>query len=249
MGNYKRSSGVVSTIIIAILSVYLILFGAGIYLNDAVFEYNAIAIGAILIIFGVILMTKFFMNEEYKNPTNYGFSLGVMLLLIGGFVILNTKAIVRYTPAYVGIIILVLGIVVLQHAFAMKFMESKSFASSLIFSILIIISAVLILLDVQGIASSMDIFFSALCVCCGILCIVSMICIKVSAKNFATRLNIKYERMMEERPDSYAEYSAPKTSEKKKSDEMEDSNVNANVTVNTNDILVENAVADDCFEE
>ncbi|MCR5415531.1 MAG: DUF308 domain-containing protein [Pseudobutyrivibrio sp.] len=105
------------------------------FISQLVYSFLILALGILFICFGVYHMIKYFFNQEYTKVSNYGFTTGVLLLIIGSLFIFQANEISTYIDTIVCLISIVLGAVMLQQSFALFHIRRPSWFIGLIFGI------------------------------------------------------------------------------------------------------------------
>jgi len=113
----------------------------------AVYSFSVLCIGILFICFGAYYMIKYFFNQEYKKVSNYGFTMGVILIIIGAIVIFKADSIASFIDGLVCIIGVIFGAIMLQQSFALFHMERGSWFISLILGLATIGCSIYFLLD------------------------------------------------------------------------------------------------------
>lgn len=136
--------GITAHIITALL---FLAMGIALLVTNAAFIYNLVytclvaAAGILLIIFGAFFMIKYFFSQEFKRVTNYSFTQGVILIIIGALIIFKADSLSNFIDAIVCLAGAVLGAVMLQQSFALFHLKRKTWILILIFGLAAIASS------------------------------------------------------------------------------------------------------------
>ena len=116
----QKGIGLGTGMIIGIAIIY-ILFGLAIEFVPQFKEIYIIYIaGAIFVVFGIIMIVKYFLTGSYRDIGKYGFSAGVLCVLIGVMLLVRTSEIAAYFSLFLGICILLTAVIKLQNAVDLK---------------------------------------------------------------------------------------------------------------------------------
>ena len=95
-----------------------LLIGILLFVNPVGFTSGILmAVGGILLVSGVISMIRYFNTEPVQAAMEQNFSKGLLMLLLGGFLVLRTQRVIALFPLLThlyGVAILVIGVVKLQ---------------------------------------------------------------------------------------------------------------------------------------
>lgn len=103
------------------------------FISTLVYSFSVLGVGILFIIFGAWYMIKYFFNHEYIKISNYGFTMGVILVIIGALFIFKSSDLSTYIDVLVCLIGIVLGAVMLQQSFALFHIQRGTWFLSLIF--------------------------------------------------------------------------------------------------------------------
>lgn len=95
---------------------------------------------------GIYAIVRYFLSNGFADDQNYGFSIGVFLVVLGILGFIKTKQIVEFFPVALSILALVYGVIVLQDALDLKRMESTWWYGSLGGAIAIHVVAIIVLI-------------------------------------------------------------------------------------------------------
>ncbi|GEM_PF-3547485 len=112
-----------------------------------VYSFSVLTIGVLFICFGAYYMIKYFFNHEFARITHYGFTMGVILVIIGAVVIFKADTISGFIDAGVCLIGVVLGAVMLQQSFALFHIQRGTWFLSLLFGLAAIGASIYFLLQ------------------------------------------------------------------------------------------------------
>lgn len=149
-GNGKKSVGIGTGFVIGISVIY-ILFGLAMLFVPQFKEVYIIYIaGAILVIYGIILIVKYFMTGSYRDIGKYGFSIGVLSILVGVCMFVRSDQISPYFSLFLGACILLTSVIKLQNAVDLKSIGNRAWFVFLIIAIVFLAASIAIVLDPMG---------------------------------------------------------------------------------------------------
>lgn len=154
-GQEKVSAGVGTGtgLVIGIAAIYILFGLAMLYLPKFQAKCLIYIVGAVLIVYGAVLVAKYFIVKEYRILGKYGFTVGVVSALVGGCLLLRSKDIAPYLFLFLGICIFITSVLKLQTALDLRGIRNKGWWIFLVIAVLFLAASVLILLDPKNIAS------------------------------------------------------------------------------------------------
>jgi len=117
------------------------------FIEKLVYSFSVLGIGILFIIFGVYYMIKYFFNHEFVRVSNYGFTMGVILMIIGSVIIFKADHISSFIDALVCLIGFIFGAIMLQQSFALFHMQRFTWFISLVLGAATIASSVYLLME------------------------------------------------------------------------------------------------------
>ncbi len=111
------------------------------------YSCSVLAGGILFICFGAYYMLKYFFNHEYTRVSNYGFTMGVILVIIGSAFIFKANYISGFIDVIVCIIGGLFGAIMLQQTFALFHMQRGTWIITLLFGAATIAASVYMLLN------------------------------------------------------------------------------------------------------
>ncbi len=145
----QDNPNVVGNIAIVFMSILLIAVGCIMLFTDAVrMIYFCYGAGACLLVWGIWMISRYFLHKEFQRTTNYGFSVGTLVVILGAIDLIRAQDIADSIPNYLGILVLIEGVVMLQNTVQLKNLHGDLWIVSLIFSLLSVAGSVVILLDI-----------------------------------------------------------------------------------------------------
>lgn len=135
---------------IGIAVVYLLFGLAMLFVPQFQEKYIIYIAGLIFLICGVIMIVKYFMAASYNDLGNYGFSGGVLCILLGICQLVRTQQIAGYLPIFLGVCILLTAVIKLQNAVDLKSLHNGGWPVFLIIALAFLAAAVLVILNPDG---------------------------------------------------------------------------------------------------
>ena len=203
MKNWKKTRdnvpNVAGNIAIVFASLLLIALGGVMLFTDQVktiyFCYGA---GGCLLVWGIWLISRYFLRKEFQQTTNYGFSVGTLVVILGAVDLIRAKDIAASLSVYIGFVILVEGVVMLQNTVQLKNLRGKLWVVSLVFSLVSEAAAVVILLDVKHIISRYVDVLYVIQIAVGCFALLCLCFVGIRTKRFHKDANRDMERNLEE---------------------------------------------------
>ncbi len=187
---------IVASLVYLALGICLLVLDANL-ISKIAYSFSVLAIGILFICFGAWYMIKYFFNHEYIKISNYGFTTGVILVIIGAVSIFQANYISAFIDALVCLIGVVLGAVMLQQSFALFHIQRGVWFLSLIFGIVTIGSSIYFLMVPQKFFERNVITCSYL-IAIGALSLFSLLLMAIGLHDHKKDSNRNYSRIMED---------------------------------------------------
>lgn len=169
------------------------------FISNLVYSFSVLGVGILFIIFGAWYMIKYFFNHEFIKISNYGFTMGVILVIIGALFIFKANSISTFIDALVCLIGIVLGSVMLQQSFALFHIQRGTWFISLLFGILAIgFSIFFIITPIQFFSG--DLYACIYLIAIGALSLFSLILMAIGLNDHKKDARRIYNRNMEDAP-------------------------------------------------
>ncbi|MCR5594506.1 MAG: DUF308 domain-containing protein [Lachnospiraceae bacterium] len=108
--------------------------------------YLSYVVGAVIIIIGIVQIVRYFVTDAYRNINAYGFSIGTLLVILGVCALLRADVLGGVIDLILGIAVLLMGIIMLQHSLDLKSMKDVIWAFVIILSAIVIVCGVFLIL-------------------------------------------------------------------------------------------------------
>lgn len=181
--SWVKDGGAVFTLLLPI--VYVVLGALLLFVPDINTKVFAELLGALLMIGGAGLIIHYFLTRSYLDMRAYGFSIGMLAVLLGICTIIRGETIAQSLSAFLNLCIMLTAIVKLQNAIQMKFLKSRLWIVMLCVSMAFLICTLIIAIDPFEQASTRDTFTYVVLLCDGIASFVNCILLRVVARRFS----------------------------------------------------------------
>lgn len=141
MGEKKKN--MFNTVVVALIAAVFILVSALILFVPQI-EIKDICYfccGAVLVL-GIYMIVRYFLTEGYRRLSEYGFSEGVLFVLLGSCGLVSADAIASSFLTVLGLALLLSGVIKLQYALDLKFMKDKAWIGFFAVTILFLVCSV-----------------------------------------------------------------------------------------------------------
>lgn len=143
----KKGSGLISVVMISIMSLIFITIAAlMLFVKEVTIAYICYAVCGLAIIAGIFLIVRYFVTQAYRNLNEYWFAEGVLAVSLGICGLLKVDALAGIFITVVGIALLISGVVKLQSALDLRMMNDAVWFVMLIISAVIIVFSMFVLL-------------------------------------------------------------------------------------------------------
>ena len=174
------------------------------FIEKLVYSFSVLALGILFILFGAYYMIKYFFNREFIKVSNYGFTMGVILIIIGSVFIFKADNISSFIDAIVCLIGIIFGAIMLQQSFALFNLKRVTWLLGFLLGAVTIGISIYLLMDDTK-------FFSGEMISCiyliavGAVSLLVLIMMAIGVKAHKNASNVNYKRNMEEAPSYKAE--------------------------------------------
>lgn len=181
----KRKNNMEHTIFLVIMSCIYVAAGAFLtFMQQTEIIYLCYMLCAGLMIYGIILIVRYFLKELYKKLHDYSFSAGVLLVILGSCALARAGEVAENITLYLGLCILITSIVMLQNAIQLKTLGSSLWSAMLAISCAAIVCAVLIIANMQFMAAVMMTFTCWVLMIGGIISAASLMLVYFSIQKY-----------------------------------------------------------------
>ena len=144
------------------------------------------------------MISRYFLHKEFQRTTNYGFSVGTLVVILGAIDLIRAQDIADSIPNYLGILVLIEGVVMLQNTVQLKNLHGDLWIVSLIFSLLSVAGSVVILLDIGNMITRYETAFYGILILVGAFALLSLCFVGVRTKHYYKESKRELERNIEE---------------------------------------------------
>lgn len=200
-----RTTGWLGTIFLATVAALFILVGGVMLFVDGIKElYLIYMISALLIALGIGLIVKYFVTEAYRSMHDYGFSGGALIVILGGCALARAGQLTAQIAAFVGLLVLAVAVVMLQQAMQLHIMRKKVWIVVLAISLVTLLSAVLLLFDIQSVTGKADGFAYWVLLIAGVLALLCLLISGIGVRIFQHQEREEMQRMQKEQQLAFA---------------------------------------------
>lgn len=188
-----------TTIIVALTSIMLIALGVVMLLMKTTFFGPFCKfLSVVIVVAGLYNMLAYFLKEQYKNTGNYGFVIGAAVLALGAIAFINSGSLVAVFPLILGYIILVLGLLMVQHTIDMKLLQKGPWVLSLVFAVILFVCGVLVIVNPDSFIDDNFYPFCVILICSGSFTLLSTICYVIAVIRYKREYKKNLDRNLEE---------------------------------------------------
>ena len=195
----QDTPNVIGNIAIVFMSLLLIVIGSVMLFTDVVktiyFCYGA---GACLLVWGIWLISRYFLHKEFQQTTNYGFSGGTLVVILGGITLIRAQDVADTIPTYLGMVVLVEGVVMLQNTVQLKNLKGNLWIVSLILSLLSVAASIAILLDLGDLITKRQQILYVILILVELSALLSLCFAGIRTSRYHKENRREWERNMEE---------------------------------------------------
>ena len=101
----------------------------------------------VIVVGGIYSIVRYFMSNAFREASDYGFSGGVFLCVIGIAGFMKTEEIVAFFPVVISLISLLFGVILLQDALDLKRLLSRIWILIFILAAVVILTSMIVLID------------------------------------------------------------------------------------------------------
>lgn len=195
----EESPNVVGNIAIVFMSILLIAVGGAMRFTNVVkMVYFCYGAGACLLIWGIWMISRYFLHKEFRHTTNYGFSVGTLVVILGAIDLIRAQEVAASIPNYLGILVLIEGVVMLQNTVQLKNLKGHLWAVSLVFSILSVAFSIVILLNAFDFLNDYEDLFYLLLIVVGMFALLSLCFVGIRTNRYHKEEEREYSRQMQD---------------------------------------------------
>ena len=143
----KKETGLTNLIVIVMSIIFAGMSALMIFVTGVAIEYLIYAICAAAVIVGIVMIVRYFMTDAYRNMNAYGFSIGTLFVLLGICGFLRASDMAGAFLVILGIVLLLAGIIMLQHSLDLYRMRDVLRIPTMILAIAVLICALMAILQ------------------------------------------------------------------------------------------------------
>ena len=193
--NRSNISGVLAAVLLFLL--LGIVGGCMIFVPDMQMIYFCYIAGGVFLTYGSYLVIRYFAKKEYEMVSNYHFSVGLLILIMALVTLIRAEEVVQIITIYLGIMVLVEGVILLQHTIQMKHMQGTWWLT-LVFATVLIVFSILMLLAEESVLNDYANAFYVFLFSIGIIGVISQIVVAIQTNRYHRELELKKEVALQE---------------------------------------------------
>lgn len=170
--NEKKESRVGTLAVYAVAVVYIVLGIAFLAMPELEVKHLCYLLAVCLILLGVLRIGDYFIQENYRNINQYGFSMGVLAIILGVCVVIRIEQFTDIFNLCLGIGILLTAVVKVQNAMDLQALKAEGFWGFLLVAVAMVICGAVILINPFRNTDSRNQFTYVVMIIDGILSIV-----------------------------------------------------------------------------
>ena len=164
-------------------AVYIVLGLVMVIYPETTMKTFCLALGAIFAVLGIINLVIYFTRYVMDSVYRYDFVSGVMLILAGLMFIVKMDKIIELIPMILGILILLDGVIKLQHAIDLKRIDVGGWIYVFVFSLLCLSVGTVCIWQPEFIASTIVVIMGISYIFCGITDFVTIFLLRNKMKS------------------------------------------------------------------
>ena len=166
-------------------AVYIVLGLVMVIYPETTMKTFCLALGAIFAVLGIINLVIYFTRNVMDSVYRYDFVSGVMLILAGLMFIVKMDKIIELIPMILGVLILLDGVIKLQHAIDLKRIDVGGWIYVFVFSMLCLSVGTVCIWQPEFIASTIVVIMGISYIFCGITDFVTIFLLRRKMKSHA----------------------------------------------------------------
>ncbi len=170
--NEKKESRVGTLAVYAVAVVYIVLGIVFLAVPELEVKHLCYLLAVCLILLGVLRIGDYFIQENYRNINQYGFSMGVLAIILGVCVVIRIEQFTDIFNLCLGIGILLTAVVKVQNAMDLQALKAEGFWGFLLVAVAMVICGAVILINPFRNTDSRNQFTYVVMIIDGILSIV-----------------------------------------------------------------------------
>jgi len=143
----KKQTGLTNLVVIIMSVLFAGMSALMIFVEGIAIEYLIYTVCAAAVIVGIVMIVRYFTADAYKNVNAYGFSVGTLLVILGICGLLRVNDMAGAFLVILGIVLLLAGIIMLQHALDLYRMKDVLRIPTMILAVLVLACAIMSILQ------------------------------------------------------------------------------------------------------
>lgn len=170
--NQNSTIGIISVVGMSIM--FIAIASLLLFVPAIMVIYICYAMCAAMIIMGIYMIVHYFMTDAFRDLNQFGFSFGVLFVVLGLCGMLKAASLASAFLVYIGISLLFSGVIMLQFSLDLKRMKDVLWVVMLVVSIAVTICSILVILQPFGNREFYEKYTSYVLLVAGILCLIMM---------------------------------------------------------------------------
>lgn len=162
------------------------------------------AVAGLVMVFGIILIVHYFLTEAYKNIQHYGFSIGVILVILGSIGLVKAETVSLFFLFLLGALMLLGAIFKLQNALDLKALKDSGWGFWFLVAICFAVLAILVILNPFGSSERLRSFAQYAIFIDGIVSLIGALYLQIRLKKVISleQAELSLENASEEREET-----------------------------------------------
>ena len=196
----SKETDIGAIFMVSMISVLLILGGAAMsFVADMKAVFFAYLAGAAFLVSGLYLVLKYFIKQEYRRVSNYDFSFGVMLMILGIVALVRAEGIAELISVCAGLLMLVNAVIFLQYTVQLKILKAEVWwIITLVVTVLITLASLETLIGFFKLFEKNPGAFYILLIVVGAIGLLWIVVVALGARKFLKNENRMMKRSLEE---------------------------------------------------
>lgn len=143
----KESNKIATQFVMTVAVVYILLGALLLFVPQIQIITLSYLICSLLIITGIVLIVRYFITDAYKNINEYGFSIGVFMVILGMCALVRVEQVADSFIICLGIALLMTSVIKLQNALDLKNLEQKTWIVMLGIALLFVVCSIIVIIN------------------------------------------------------------------------------------------------------
>ncbi len=171
----KRSSAM--SYILAIFALAYFALGAVLIFNAGALSTIVCIMGVLLILMGIWWIMRYLRNDSHIEPSNYDFSFGVLMSIVGILLLVQNRNIAGWLPHLLAVSVVITSVMKMQNTLALRRLRDQNWTLFFLMACITLIMACVILFNKSRFISkdgTVHIYVSVMLIVDGVLNLINM---------------------------------------------------------------------------